>query len=113
MTPEEFWKILHDVPEQAPVFFRLYYNDQGAPIVYSMEDLPGKYIEIDSATFARAPTNVRVVDGKLTELKPQQLTRKLQPADTGTACHPKDICVVADSTDTNCTHWRIFTHESS
>ena len=55
MTPEEFWSILHDIPEPKPIFWRLYYNDAGEPVCYSMEDQPGNYIDIDPETFALAP----------------------------------------------------------
>ena len=51
MTPEEFWSILHDAPEPEPVFYRVYYSDDGTVICYSMEDLPGKYINIDQTCY--------------------------------------------------------------
>ena len=61
MTPEEFWKILHDISEPQPVFFRLYYDARnGRPLSYSMEDLPGTYITIDADTYRRSSFAVRV-----------------------------------------------------
>ena len=93
MTPEEFWDILHSAPEPKPVFWRLYYNEQGLPVCYSMEDLPGNYIEIDAETFALAPANVRVVDHKLKYIT-VRTSEKIVPSNAGTQCHPQSVAVV-------------------
>ena len=65
MTPEEFWATLQAMPEPAPVFYRLYHNEDGTPICYTMEDLPGKYIEVDQETYSLADYSVRVVNKQL------------------------------------------------
>ena len=97
MTPDEFWSILHDVQDPQPIFYRLYHDDAGQPIVYSMEDLPGNYIEIDSATYNRSNYHVRVVDGKLIDVPRTASVIKLRPgASTGVCCHPWSVCVVVD-----------------
>ena len=83
MTDEEFWQALRDMPEPNPVDYRLYYNDQGEPLFYSMDDLPGTYISIDADAFARSATNVVVQDSKLFEIV-NTTTTKSQPSDTGT-----------------------------
>ena len=93
-TNEEFWPGWAPLPP--PVYFyRLYHNDNGLPLFYSMEDLPGKYVEIDQATFSLSPTNVRVVDGKLKYLKSTTIL-KLHPSDTGTPCHPTNVSIVVN-----------------
>ena len=96
MTPEEFWNILHDVPEQKPIFYRLYYNNDGSPNVYTMEDLPGKYIDIDKTVYVRGPTNIKVVDGEIVEIIPKQIIRKLQPSAHGTICSLHNVCIVVN-----------------
>ena len=94
MNDEEFWAILHAPVEVQPIFYRLYYREDGTPICFSMEDLPHNYIEVDQAMYSRSPVNVRVVNGVLKETKPASIVKKLVPGPVGTACDPRDICVV-------------------
>ena len=83
-----------DRAEPPPVFFRLYHNELGEPLFYSMEDLPGNYIEIDQPTYARQSYDVRVVDGKLHTVERSKNIARLTPSMDGTPCHPNDVCVV-------------------
>lgn len=110
MTKEEFWAILHATPEPNQVFYRLYYNKDGAPIIYSMEDLPGNYIEVDQSTYVLAPFNVKVIDGNLVYIKPVITVKKLQPSIDGTACDPRDVCIVVD-TDQPHVKWTTVSNE--
>ena len=100
-----------DFAEPKPVFYRLYYNEQGRPLFYSMEDLPGTYIEVDAETFARSNTNVRVRNGKIVEVT-WQTTARLEPSNTGTPCHPQDVAIVVDiNTPHQC--WSKQTYEEN
>ena len=110
MTPDEFWSILHAVPETQPLTYRLYYDSTGALLFYSMEHLPGNYIEIDAATYARSPGRVRVVNGQLTETK-WRTVNKLTPEPGGTHCHPTDVAVVVES-ESYCA-WSKKTYEAN
>jgi hypothetical protein len=112
MTPEEFWSILHTTPEEVIPIYRLYYNDQGEPLFYGTEDKPGNYIEIDQATFTRASSHVRVKDGRLISTSTHKVSKKLVPADTGTACDSRDVCIVVDTKNTH-TKWTIKTYEKN
>ena len=96
MNEQEFWAALTPVAPPA-VFYRLYYNEQGYPLFYSMEDAPGNYIEIDKETYRSASSYVRVVNGKLITIDISQVS-KLKPGDTGTACDPRNVSVVVDET---------------
>ena len=99
MTEEEFWAALAPLPPPEPVVYRLYYDEQGYPLFYSMEDVPGNYIEIDEATWHNAGL-VRVVDGKLIKLKISPI-HKLIPGEGGTACHPNNVAIVVSETEPN------------
>ena len=111
MTPEEFWSILHNMPEPRPVFYRLYHDDQGHPLFYSMEDRPGTYIEIDQETFARNVSNVRVRNGQLVEVT-WSTTTKLVPSNSGSLCHPDNVAVIV-AEDQPHTRWSKQTYESN
>ena len=111
ITESEFWAALAAMPAPLPIFFRLYHDDQGHILFYSMEDLPGTYIDIDAETFARAHTNMRVRDGKLIEIA-RTTSAKLIPSDTGTACHPDNVAVVVSEQQPNI-KWSKRTYESN
>jgi hypothetical protein len=111
MTPEEFWSVLHATPEPVQPFFRLYHDDQGNPLFYSMADEPGTYIEIDQATFAHNAMNVRVRDGRLVEVV-WQTTFKLVPGNSGSPCHPDNVAVIV-AEDQPHTKWSKQTYESN
>ena len=112
MTPEEFWNILHAVPEETAPIYRLYYGEEGEPLFYSMEDKPGNYIDIDQATFNRASSQVRVVNGQLVSTSIHKTSRKLVPSTQGVACDPRDVCVVVDPEQTH-TKWNVKTYEQN
>jgi hypothetical protein len=112
MTPEEFWKILHAVPEEIPPLRRLYYNNLGEPLLYATENLPGNYIDIDPETFARASSRVRVRNGQIVSTATHRVTRKLVPAEHGVACDPRDVCVVVEPKQTH-TKWNVKTYEQN
>jgi hypothetical protein len=83
-------------PEPKPVFFRLYHDAAGRPLFYSMEDVPGTYIEITQEEYSRNSMNVRVLDGCLLEVR-WQTTDKLVPSNTGTPCHPSNVAIVVET----------------
>lgn len=93
LTEQNFWAALAAMPEPVPVFYRLYHNDQGQPLFYSMEDRSGTYIEITQEQFAASATNVRVRDGKLVTVT-WITSEKLIPAETGTPCDPNNVAIV-------------------
>ena len=96
-TTENFIKAWSEFkwPEPKTISFRLYYNEDGSPKCYSMDELADKYVEVDADTFALRPWNVRVVEGKLNYVQPPVTVQKLKPNTiSGTPCDPRDVCVV-------------------
>ena len=112
-TTENFWKALAEpVPEPAHIFFRLYYNDLGEPVSYSMEHLPGNYIEIDAETYQRSLSNVRVVDGKIIPVVYKKPTSKLTPGQSGTPCAPNNVSIVVTEQQPHI-KWSLKSNESN
>ena len=95
LTEQEIFAALAAMPEPQPVFYRLYHDNQGLPLFYSMEDLPGNYIEIDAAAFAQSSMNVQVQNGRLVQ-RTRWFISKLEPTESGTPCHPDDVAIVVD-----------------
>jgi len=106
----EFWRSFQ-WPDIQLVSYRLYHDDQGRPIIYTMEDLPGTYILVDQATYIHGSFGVKVVDGKLVTTKPAITAKKLQPSQNqGTPCDPRDVCIVVDHSVKH-QKWHITTNE--
>lgn len=104
---DEFWKEVEPllVNPEVKTFYRLYYDKTtGLPLFYSMEDLPGDYIEISKEIFAAAETKVKIVNQQIVKDN-NRLSVKLVPSlGFGTACHSSDITIVLD-TDVDVTYW--------
>jgi hypothetical protein len=99
-------------PEPQSVSHRLYYDDHGNPVIYSMEDLAGNYIEVDPQTYAIASFRVRVVDQTLIHVRPKIQVKKLRPnTETGTPCSRSDVCVVVAEQQPH-TKWKITNNEA-
>jgi len=114
-TTENFWQVWSEFkwPDPTAISYRLYYNEDGTPKCYSMEQHADKYVEVDAETFASRPWNIRVVDGKINFIEPLVTVKKLKPnQEQGTACHPRDVCVVVDIQQPNI-KWNLKTNEIS
>ena len=111
MTPKQLQQLFQATPEPLPLFYRLYHDEHGRPLFYSMEDCPGTYIEIDQETFARGASNVRVRDGKLIEIT-WATTTKLVPGNSGSPCHPDNVAVIV-AEDQPHIRWSKQTYESN
>jgi hypothetical protein len=93
----EFFKNFQWPKETSPSF-RLYYSDSGRPVCYTMDELPGNYIEITAEEFKISDPHVKVKDGKIVKLAVKH-SEKLTPSDHGVACAKSDITVVVAETE--------------
>jgi len=105
MTEEEFFSIWQNQTSASPVEpeYRLYYDDEGFPLFFSMEPVPGNYIVVDRDTYNNGPKHIRVVDGKIVVYK-TVFSKKLTPSAAGVACAVSDVCIVV-SADQPHTAW--------
>lgn len=110
-TTKNFWEAWEQWnPEPPPpVFFRLYHDDHGFPLFYTMEDFPGNYIEVDAKTYQEGSHRVRVRNGQLVKIA-HSTVKKLTPGDAGIPCDPRDICVVVNKHHTHI-KWSLKTNE--
>ena len=111
MTPEQLQQLFQATPDPSPLFYRLYHDEHGRPLFYSMEDCPGTYIEITPEEYHRNNSNVRVRDSQLLEVT-WATTTKLVPGNSGSPCHPDNVAVIV-AEDQPHTRWSKRTYESN
>lgn len=113
-TTDNFWEVWRTFqwPDDPEPEYRLYYGDDGTPITYTMESLPGNYITVSQEIYVTSPHDVRVRDGKVEFLKKIKHAHKLVPDQAnGVDCHAHDVCVVTSQGRTR--KWGLQTHEIS
>jgi hypothetical protein len=107
----EFWQSF-EWPAAKPVVYKLYHTDDGDPVVYSTDDLPGKYIEVTAEQYSEHSYRVRVINGVLIKQSPTSMaTRKLVPGESGTACHPAAVSLVV--TDGPSKKWKLKIYDNN
>lgn len=114
---DAFWQAAnqHDWTQtEHRIEYRVYHDEQGNIICYSMEDLPGHYIIVDRLTFEQVRMDLKVRNGELIRLT-KQSTWKLKPGDHNTyACHSKDVTVIVDTEYPDKKFWKVeITNEES
>ena len=112
MNDQEDYVIIWEAPKIVPPELRLYYDDEGKVICYTGDkSIQGKYIVVDTQTFAEARPDVRVIDGKISRVKPNAVVYKLMPDnEEGVSCHPKDISIIVDDQDDH-KKWKLNIYE--
>lgn len=107
---DNFWQAAANFSHtEVAVEYRLYYNDQGTPLHYSCEDLPGNYVVVSAEVYAQGRYDCRIVDGEI-KYPAQVKYTKLVPDTKGTACYAKDVSIVS-ATETDAKHWKLKIYE--
>lgn len=92
--------------------YRLYHDDQGLPLFYSMESQPGNYIDITPEQFAAADSHVRVVNGQLVKAQRRSTKKLVVSTDqSGTACSVHSVTIVTDQQPVR--YWKLKNHEQN
>jgi hypothetical protein len=93
--------------------YRLYYDDHGRVVTYTMDKMEGDYVVIDKQTFAEARPDIRVINGRITTVNPNFIVCKLMPHDyEGTLCAYEDISILVDEdVEAKSQRWKINTYE--
>jgi hypothetical protein len=84
--------------------YRLYYNSDGSPKYYTMEDLEGEYIEVDEQTYHVGRYDVKIVNKKLKSLNENIVSKYTivkQRTLSTVSCDPTDILLVVDISQDN------------
>ena len=108
-TFEQLWSLVQPPTEHTPTY-RLYYDNQGYLLFYSMDDLPGQWVAINAEQFAKADSHVKVVDGTVVPLNRIQ-SKKLVPSDCGTTCATASVAIVLPESETG-QKWCLKTYET-
>jgi hypothetical protein len=81
--------------------YRLYYNSDGSPRYYSMENLKGTFIYVDQQTFENSRYDIQVINGKIRSLS-ENIASKYRPvlteSETTIRTDPTDISIVVGQT---------------
>lgn len=100
-TTENFWEVWSNFkwPEPNPIFYRAYIREDST-VFFSMEDLPGEFVEIDLETYRQGDINTKVVNGKVVKITPAMYISRLHPGvESGTPCCPTDVSIVVTNTE--------------
>ena len=79
--------------------YRLYYNSDGSPKFYSMEEHDIPFIEVDLQTFETGRYDIVVIKGKIKSLTDNVISRLVpvtEPTDTSKWCDPTDVTIIVD-----------------
>ena len=107
---DAFWQAASEfVHSETTVEYRLYYDDQGIPLYYSCEQLPGNYLVVSAEVYAQGRYDCKIVNGTI-KYPTQIKSAKLVPSTKGTACYVKDVSIISP-TDTDAQYWKLKTYE--
>ena len=109
---EEEYIILWEAPKIEAPEFRLYYKEDGSVDFYTCEKPEGNYIVIDQQTYAEGRQDVKVVDGRVSRVRPHAMIQKLVKSTKGQLTSFEDVSIVLTKNDTEkASYWELKTYE--
>lgn len=112
-TENEEYIVFWEAPKIETPEFRLYYKEDGSVDFYTCEKLEGNYIVITQLEYAEARPDVKVVDGKISKVRPGTVSQKYIKHDDGhqLTCF-EDISIIAsEKTTVKTQYWKLETYE--
>ncbi len=113
----EEYILVWDAPKPIVLEFRLYYKEDGSVDFYTCDKPEGNYIIIDALAFAEARPDIKVVNRRITRIRPHAIVQKLKPRSTGQLTSITDISIIIDSKKikdkdhSRVQHWELCNHE--
>ena len=115
MTEQELIELLSVSVEDKKVVktpeFRVYYDENGGILYYTMEDLPGNYILITKQQYAESRYDYVVKDGKLTNPNRVTVVNKMKKTPVGVGSCKYDISIIPSKNDTDIVMWSQVSNE--
>lgn len=109
---EEGQVIIFEAPKVKSVEFRLYYDDEGKVLFYSGQEQEGKFIVVDSQTYAEGRMDLRIVNDKIVRTQDSAVVAKLKPNTIeGISCHKDDISIVVSERFKHKQKWKLNIYE--
>ena len=94
----EEYVLVWDAPKPIVLEFRLYYKEDGSVDFYTCDKPEGKHIIIDALAFAEARPDIKVVNRRITRIRPHAIVQKLKPSSIGQLTSITDMSIILDPT---------------
>jgi hypothetical protein len=110
---QEEYILVWEAPKIEPPEFRLYYKEDGSVDFYTCEKPEGKYIVVDQQTYAEGRQDVKVIDGRISKIRPNTVIQKLAKSDRGQKTSLDDVSIVitSDQHVEEYAYWELKTYE--
>jgi hypothetical protein len=109
----EEYILVWEAPKIEPPEFRLYYKEDGSVDFYTCEKPEGNYIVVDQQTHAEGRQDIKVIDGRISRIRPHTIIQKLVRSDKGQKTALEDVSVVISSNlqVEEYDYWELTTYE--
>ena len=113
----EEYILIWDAPVIEAPEFRLYYKDDGSVDFYTCDKPEGDFIVVDAMAFAEARPDIKVVNGRISKIRPHAIVQKLRPSTKGQTTSITDISIIinpekiTEQDQSKVQHWELCDYE--